>query len=261
MLNGRLVLINSAYLFIQGQILYNISIMSKAIICLAIICMLAFSCSPAPKPPTVTLPPKENQAPIAKAVTGTRELKPSSTISVQVAAADPDGDKLTYKWSAVRGTIEGEGRQVKWTAPAEMGEFEVICVVSDGKGGEASASGKFKVTDNPFGNEEPDKTIYIQLSVPSGQAVEINRKSRIFTTAEIECEIMNESTGKYTFAWSAPVGKLVATGLAEGNATRVGWIAPGVAGSYSVSVTVTDLAGNKAKGIVNFEVVCCSEPE
>jgi hypothetical protein len=245
----------------QGQILYNISIMSKAIICLAVICMLAISCSPAPRPPVVTLPPKENQAPVARAVTGTSELKPSSTISVQVAAADPDGDKLTYKWSAVKGTIEGEGKQVKWTAPAEIGEYEVTCVVSDGRGGEASASGKFKVTDNPFGNEEPDKTVFIQLSVPSGQAVEINRKVRIFTTPEIECEIMNEGTGKYTFAWSAPVGKLVGIRLAEGNARRVGWIAPGVAGSYTVSVTVTDLAGNQAKGIVNFEVACCSEPE
>jgi chitinase len=52
-------------------------------------------------------------------------------------AADPDGDELSYEWSAERGTISGEGPEATWIAPNEYGSFTITATVSDGRGGEA----------------------------------------------------------------------------------------------------------------------------
>lgn len=61
-------------------------------------------------------------------------------LSLSVEVRDPDGDPLTYEWSATTGTISGSGPQVTWTPPMRMGEPEsgvVTVVVSDPKGGKA----------------------------------------------------------------------------------------------------------------------------
>jgi chitinase len=52
-------------------------------------------------------------------------------------ASDPDGDELSYEWSAERGSISGEGPEVTWIAPNEYGNFIITVTVSDGRGGEA----------------------------------------------------------------------------------------------------------------------------
>ena len=55
-------------------------------------------------------------------------------------ASDPDGDPLTYKWSAPTGKFTSPGdRQTPWTAPMQEGPVPVTVAVSDGKpGGNAS---------------------------------------------------------------------------------------------------------------------------
>ncbi len=234
--------------------------MSKVAVLLLIICLVAVACAPAPKPPSAPSIPRENRPPQAVAIVGPMELKPSAEGSLICAATDPDADILTYDWSAEQGVISGSGKQVTWTTPAETGEFSVTCKVTDGKGGEAEASRKFKVTDNPYGNEQPDKTIYLKLTIPSGETVQVNRQLRSYTTGEIECVVANQDPARLTFKWSAPAGKLYATDLDGGKATRVGWVAPGSGGTYTVAVTVTDLGGNQAQGQVNFEVLCCKDP-
>jgi hypothetical protein len=52
-------------------------------------------------------------------------------------ATDPDGDSLTYGWSATSGTISvsESGSSINWTAPSTTGTYTITCTVSDGKGG------------------------------------------------------------------------------------------------------------------------------
>ena len=77
------------------------------------------------------------------------------------------------------------------------------------------------------------------------------------STPEIQCVIPDRDLSEFTYTWAANAGKLMADGLNEGKASRVGWIAPNQAGQYLVGVLVTDGAGNKAIGEVTFEVLCC----
>ena len=51
-------------------------------------------------------------------------------------ATDPDGDELSYGWSAGGGEITGEGATVNWTAPNSVGSYNVTVIVIDGRGGE-----------------------------------------------------------------------------------------------------------------------------
>ena len=77
---------------------------------------------------------------------------------------------------------------------------------------------------------------------------------RVTETREIQCSVENQDLAELTFKWSSPVGKLAGNNLAEGKASRVGWIAPGTPGQYTVGVTVTDKNGRSVKSEVNFDV-------
>ncbi|TET41582.1 MAG: hypothetical protein E3J66_05095 [Dehalococcoidia bacterium] len=64
---------------------------------------------------------------------------------IECIVSDPDGDELSYQWSADVapgslsssdvGSISGEGSSVTWTAPTRRSTVIVSVLVSDGKGG------------------------------------------------------------------------------------------------------------------------------
>lgn len=61
----------------------------------------------------------------------------SSTVTA--LAQDPDGDALTYTWSAPSGSLtSGSAAQTPWTAPLDDGPVPVTVTVRDGRGASAS---------------------------------------------------------------------------------------------------------------------------
>ena len=63
---------------------------------------------------------------------------------IECIVSDPDGDDLSYQWSADShpdslsgevGSISGEGSSVTWTAPTRRSKVILSVLVSDGKGG------------------------------------------------------------------------------------------------------------------------------
>jgi hypothetical protein len=55
-------------------------------------------------------------------------------------AADPQGDDLTYEWTAPSGTISGTGPIVTWSGPIPEGSYTISVEVSDPKGETAADS-------------------------------------------------------------------------------------------------------------------------
>jgi hypothetical protein len=54
-------------------------------------------------------------------------------VALNVVATDPDGDALTYSWSAADGTFSvSDAPTTTWTAPGTDGSYEVTIEVSDG---------------------------------------------------------------------------------------------------------------------------------
>ena len=89
---------------------------------------------------TITVSAPNNPPTIELLFTDCPRVKKGGTATITCEATDPDGDELTYTWSAERGNISGEGVTVYWVAPNEYGEFAITVTVSDGRGGEATES-------------------------------------------------------------------------------------------------------------------------
>jgi outer membrane protein OmpA-like peptidoglycan-associated protein len=95
--------------------------------------------APPPPPPPPPPPAPQNRPPTVKARCEPCTVQVGATSTVTADATDPDGDPLTYKWSAPAGKFTAPGdRQTPWTAPMQEGPVQVTVGVADGKGGTAS---------------------------------------------------------------------------------------------------------------------------
>ena len=94
---------------------------------------------PPPPPPPAAPPAPANRPPTVRARCEPCTVEVGKTSTVNADATDPDGDTLTYRWSAAAGTLASPGdRQSMWTAPLQEGPVPVTVEVSDGKGGIAT---------------------------------------------------------------------------------------------------------------------------
>lgn len=201
--------------------------------------------------------PAANRPPVITQINGASNWSAAYESQLACNASDPDGDKLTYHWTADNGTIKGEGERISWTSPAEMGKYTVTVIVSDGKGGETSMSKEITVSMNSDGSITPDAPVVLNMTLSSKETVTGSKRVRIWTSSPVECRVEGVDTTKLKYTWTSSSGKLQARGLTEGTASKVTWIAPGAAGDFTLDVVVTDDNGNEAKGTVNFKVFCC----
>ena len=93
----------------------------------------------APEP--AGLPPMQNRPPTVRARCEPCTVEVGRTSTVTGDAQDPDGDTLSYRWSAPAGRFANPSdRQTVWTAPMQEGPVPATITVDDGKGGTASDS-------------------------------------------------------------------------------------------------------------------------
>ena len=104
---------------------------------------------PPQAPPPATPPPPAtaaNRPPTVQARCEPCTVEVGRPATVTADAKDPDGDTVTYKWSAPSGTLQNPGeRQTVWTAPQQEGPVQITVAVSDGKGGTATATTTIQV--------------------------------------------------------------------------------------------------------------------
>ena len=90
---------------------------------------------------SVTLTVGANQPPLISSLTGDPSgVLYGGTATITCIASDPDGDVVSYSWSASEGTISGVGEKITWKAPNKGGDFNITVLVSDGKGGETTGN-------------------------------------------------------------------------------------------------------------------------
>jgi len=87
---------------------------------------------------TITVLAPNNPPVMESLTTNCPRVKMGGTATITCEAVDPDGDELTYTWSAERGNVSGEGAIVSWVGPNEYGTFSVTVTVTDDRGGEAT---------------------------------------------------------------------------------------------------------------------------
>jgi len=85
----------------------------------------------------VTVAVRANEPPtISSLIADADWTTPSGTIQVTCTASDPDGDGLSYEWSASGGSIIGTGAVVDWIAPGEVGMYDITVVITGSQGEE-----------------------------------------------------------------------------------------------------------------------------
>ena len=68
-------------------------------------------------------------------------LEPGQTSSLTAMATDPDGDPVTYAWTAPQGTFaNANAANTAWTAPGQEGNVPATVAARDNRGGAATSS-------------------------------------------------------------------------------------------------------------------------
>lgn len=93
-----------------------------------------------PKPPPPP-PPPGNRPPTVTCEVDRSPVAPGRTVQMRANASDPDGDPLTYTWSASSGRIAGSGAAVSLDTTGVVAPTTVTVnvSVSDGRGGSAQS--------------------------------------------------------------------------------------------------------------------------
>jgi peptidoglycan-associated lipoprotein len=105
---------------------------------------------PPPPPPPPPAPAPANRPPTVRARCEPCVVEIGKTSTVTADAQDPDGDSLSYKWSAPAGTFANAAeRQTIFTCAQKPGSIPVTVSVSDGKGGTASDTVTIQCVEPP----------------------------------------------------------------------------------------------------------------
>lgn len=96
---------------------------------------------------TLTLNVLPNSPPIIERLTMDQAgCGGGESIPIECVASDPDGDELSYKWTATGGEISGQGSVVSWTAPEKRGKYTISVEVTDGTCHEITREKTVRVT-------------------------------------------------------------------------------------------------------------------
>jgi outer membrane protein OmpA-like peptidoglycan-associated protein len=99
-----------------------------------------------PPPPK---PAPENRPPTVKCDVERSTLLPGETVRCRATGSDPDGDTLSYSWTASAGRVTGTGAEATFdsTGVASGTSVSVTVTATDGRGGTASSTCTVLVKD------------------------------------------------------------------------------------------------------------------
>jgi outer membrane protein OmpA-like peptidoglycan-associated protein len=103
-------------------------------------------CHPIVVPPPPT-PPPANKPPTVSCEAEKSNVTAGESVRCRAVGSDPDGDQLTYEWSASAGKVTGSGPSATWdsTGVAPGTSATITVKVSDGRGGTAQSSCPIRV--------------------------------------------------------------------------------------------------------------------
>jgi hypothetical protein len=168
---------------------------------------------------------------------------PSTSIRITCDASDPDYDRLSYEWTATGGAIVGTGAAVNWSAPQEIGVYNLTVVVRDVYGSEDTRSVSLAVAlGTPPAIEQLIVTAkdhkYLRESTAGGDY-------DVWIKKEYYINCIASGIGELVYEWSCDDGQISGEGL------TIIWTSPDKRSiEITVTVIVSDATGTTVEKIV-----------
>ena len=177
---------------------------------------------------------------------------PSGSLQVMCIASDPEGDELSYNWSAGGGNISGTGVEVLWIAPEEVGMYDITVVVNDSLGKNATGLIALIASNGP-----PPTIEDLIVTAEHKYLKKTTTGYKVVRTYEYNIECIASDTGELVYEWSCTGGEI------SGEGSLITWTAPNTEVNITVTVTVKvfDGAGNWVRESIIFEVLHCPSCE
>jgi hypothetical protein len=192
---------------------------------------------------------RANKPPVINNLTADKEWTiPSGSLNVTCIASDTDNDVLTYEWSASGGSITGTGREVTWNAPRETGIYYITVEVSDPYGGKVTRTLPLSVAQ-----EQPP--IIKELLITADHCY-LRTNTSPYKVGQgkqyhIQC-VVSDTDVQLSYQWSCTSGEI------SGEGSAITWVAPNTSGTVTITVVVSDPAGNKAVRDLVLDVASCN---
>ncbi len=191
-----------------------------------------------PTEPTTT-PEEGNRSPAISSLTAEPAAVSRGGYSrLACIASDPDGDKLSYSWSASGGSLREDSSLATWTSPDIEGEYRITITVSDDKGGTATETVNIAV----LANQRP------VISDLTADPSEVTPGSVVTLT----CTATDADGDSLVYVWSADD-----EGTITGSGNVITWKLPDEDGKYVISV----LDDGKGGTVRNETTVTVATPE
>jgi len=118
----------------------------------------------------IKVEPRPNRPPTASLSVERSPILPGEHTGITCTGSDPDGDPLTYSYSASGGQVAGTGSHATFDATGlAAGTYTVKCTVDDGRGGTADASGNVEVQEPPQVHQLEVKLALHSIYFPTAQ--------------------------------------------------------------------------------------------
>jgi len=197
----------------------------------------------------VTVAVRANESPtISSLIADADWTTPSGTIQVTCTASDPDGDELSYEWSATGGSITGTGAVVNWVAPGEVGIYDITVLDTDSQGGEDTGSIALIASNGP--SPVIEDVIVTAKGHPYLKETATGYMVLKTYPYDIEC-IASGTDGELVYEWSCTGGEI------SGEGSLITWTAPDTEGDVTVTVVVIDVVDRTVSESIILNVVTC----
>jgi len=175
---------------------------------------------------------------------------PSGSLQVTCTASDPEGDELSYEWSTTAGNITGTGPEVIWTAPEEVGMYDITVVVEDNFGRKVTGTIALIASIGP--PPVIEDLIVTAIGHPYLKKISTGYRVGEMYDYGIECIASSNTSGELVYEWSCTGGEI------SGEGSLITWTAPNTESDVTVTVKVFDGSDNWVRKSIAFKVVCAS---
>jgi hypothetical protein len=177
---------------------------------------------------------------------------PLESCQITCNATDPNGDALSYEWTATGGNIIGTGAVVNWTAPREVGTYNVTVIVKDGYSGQDTRFVSLIVAITPPSIENLIVTAQEPHYLKASETVGCNYDVWVTKVYYIKC-IASNTSGELVYDWSCDDGEI------SGGGSNITWTAPDkISVEITVAVKVSDVAGDEVGKNIAFYIPSCA---